>query len=59
MTDALSTDATLKDGTYAWASETRAHSMPTPEELEAQGYVKLRPHPWYTGTWLMKREVGK
>jgi hypothetical protein len=53
MTDALSTGSTLKDGTYAWASETGAHSMPTPEELKAQGYVKLRPHPWYEGAWLM------
>ena len=57
MTDAISDGYAVKDGSYAWASETRAHSMPTPEELEAVGYVKLRRHPWYAGAWLMKREV--
>ena len=41
---------------YRWANERRAHSMPTPEELEAEGYVRVKRHPNYETSWLMVRQ---
>lgn len=43
----------VRTGLYRWASDLRVHGMPTPEELEAQGYVRVAQHPAYTRSWLM------
>ena len=43
---------------YRWASESGAQGMATVDELEWLGYVKLREHPLYPGTWYMKRETA-
>lgn len=43
---------------YRWASETGAHSMPHPEELEWLGYVRVCRDPRYPSSVLMKREVS-
>ena len=53
MTDAISEGYAHKDGSYQWASETRAHGMPTPEELEAQGWTRLSESPRWPGSWWM------
>ena len=37
-----------------WASETGAHGMPIPEELERLGWHRLTEHPLFRGTWLME-----
>ena len=37
-----------------WASETGAHGMPVPEELERVGWHRLAEHPLFHGTWLME-----
>ena len=37
-----------------WASETGAHGMPIPEELERLGWRRLTEHPLFRGTWLME-----
>ena len=55
MTDAISEGYAVKDGSYAWASTTRAHGMPTPEDLEAEGYTRGPESPQYPGTYLMIR----
>lgn len=38
-----------------WANETHAHGMPTPEELEAEGWVRVRQHPRWPTSWLMRK----
>ena len=43
---------------YRWASESGAQGMATPEELEWLGYEKVREHPLWEGSWLMKRETA-
>jgi hypothetical protein len=40
---------------FRWASESRAHGMPTPATLERRGYRRVREHPRYPGCWLMER----
>jgi hypothetical protein len=37
-----------------WASETGAHGMPVPDELEGRGWHRLAEHPLFHGTWLME-----
>ena len=37
-----------------WASETGAHGMPIPEEVERLGGRRLTEHPLLHGTWLME-----
>jgi hypothetical protein len=37
-----------------WASETGAHGMPAPQELERFGWHRLAEHPLFQGTWLME-----
>jgi hypothetical protein len=37
-----------------WASETGAHGMPVPHELEGRGWHRLAEHPIFHGTWLME-----
>lgn len=37
-----------------WASETGAHGMPVPQELERKGWHRLTEHPLFHGTWLME-----
>jgi hypothetical protein len=54
VTDALSANADLA-GSYVWASQDGRHGMLTIEAAEREGYVKVAEHPWYRGTWLMKR----
>lgn len=44
------TDAVL----LQWASETGAHGMPIPQELEQMGWLRLAEHPLFHGTWLME-----
>ena len=44
------TDAVL----LQWASETGAHGMPVPQELERMGWLRLAEHPLFHGTWLME-----
>ena len=41
--------------TFRWASETRAHGMPTPAALERRGYRRVRRHPRWWASWLMVR----
>jgi hypothetical protein len=37
-----------------WASETGAHGMPVPYDLERSGWHRLAKHPLFEGTWLME-----
>jgi hypothetical protein len=37
-----------------WASETGAHGMPVPQELERMGWLRRAEHPLFQGTWLME-----
>lgn len=40
------------------ASETRHHSMPTPTELEADGWKKFYQDLRYPGAWMMIRKIS-
>ena len=52
---ALATTAETRDAVLLqWASETGAHGMPVPEELERIGWHRLAEHPLFHGTWLME-----
>ena len=37
-----------------WASETGAHGMPMPQDLEQMGWHRSAEHPLFQGTWLME-----
>jgi hypothetical protein len=37
-----------------WASETGAHGMPMPRDLEQMGWRRAAAHPLFEGTWLME-----
>jgi hypothetical protein len=37
-----------------WASETGAHGMPLPQDLEQMGWHRSAEHPLFQGTWLME-----
>ena len=41
---------------YCYGVETPRHGMTTVEELRMDGWVKVKPHPWYKDTWLMRKE---
>jgi hypothetical protein len=43
---------------FQWANEHGVHGMARPTELERQGWVKVRQHPNYPLSWLMKKDVG-
>lgn len=43
---------------YQWANEKRVNGMPTPEELETEGYERIRRHPWWPISWLMRRAIA-
>lgn len=42
---------------FKTASETRHHSMPTPAELEADGWLKFYRDSRYPGAWMMIRKI--
>lgn len=42
---------------YRWANEAGAHGMPTPAQCEADGYRRVRQHPFWPASWLMVRET--
>jgi len=42
-----------------WASESGAHGMPIPQELESMGWHRLAEHPLFRGTWLMETRPSK
>lgn len=42
-----------------WASESGAHGMPVPQELERMGWHRLAEHPLFRGTWLMETYPSK
>ena len=41
---------------YRWASDSGAQGMPYVEEIEYLGFERLREHPLFPGTWLMRRD---
>jgi len=52
---ATDSDTTPSRGAQVqWASETGAHGMPIPQELERLGWHRLAEHPLLRGTWLME-----
>jgi hypothetical protein len=42
---------------YQWANESGAHGMARPSYLEARGWVKVRQHPLWPKSWLMRKEA--
>lgn len=42
---------------FRWASETGRSGMPHPDELEYFGFVRVRRHPFYPASWLMRRDA--
>lgn len=42
---------------FQWANESGAHGMARPAYLEAQGWVKVRQHPLWPKSWLMKKDA--
>lgn len=42
---------------FQWANEDGAQGMVRPEDLEAQGWVKVRQHPNYPLSWLMRKDA--
>ena len=42
---------------YRWANERRINGMPTPEELEAEGYSRVCQHPNWPLSVLMVRPL--
>ncbi len=43
-------------GFYQWAHEAGLNGMARPEFLEQQGWIKVRQHPFWPLSWLMKKE---
>lgn len=43
---------------YQWANESGTHGMARPAALERIGYVKVRQHPLYPKSWLMRKEAS-
>lgn len=41
---------------YQWANESGVHGMARPSYLEAHGWVKVRQHPLYPKSWLMRKD---
>ena len=42
---------------YCYGALAPRHGIRTVAELEAEGWTKSNPHPWYKDTWFMKKEV--
>ena len=42
---------------FRWANERGLNSMPTPEALEIEGWVRVRRHPFWVESWLYKKEA--
>jgi hypothetical protein len=42
---------------YQWANEDAVHGMARPSYLESQGWVKVRQHPNYPKSWLMRKDA--
>ena len=42
---------------FRWAHEHGAHGMPTPENLEAEGWLRVRRHPFWPLSWLMRKDA--
>ena len=42
---------------FLWISQTGAHGMARPDAADAGGYEYVRPHPFYSGVWLCRREA--
>lgn len=42
---------------FQWANEHGRAGMPTPEELERQGWIRCKRHHIWPSSWLMKYEV--
>ncbi len=40
---------------FRWAHEARLFGLPTPEELEASGWIRVRRHPFWPASWLMRK----
>ncbi len=40
---------------FRWASVDPARGLPTPAELEAAGWVRVRRHPFWPASWLMRK----
>jgi len=40
---------------FRWANEREVNGMPTPESLEAEGWVRVRQHPFWPLSILMCR----
>ncbi len=40
---------------FRWAHEARRFGLPTPDELEAVGWVRVRRHPFWPASWLMRK----
>lgn len=43
---------------YWYATLTPRHGIPTVAQLEADGWSRSNPHPWYPNTWFMKKAVN-
>ena len=43
---------------FRWASETGAHGMITPEEIEWLGYERVGQDPRYPTSWLYRKMVS-
>ena len=42
---------------FQWANESGAHGMARPAALEKIGYVKVRQHPLWPKSWLMRKDT--
>ena len=43
---------------FLWANEAGVHGMARPEYLESQGWVKVRQHPNFPLSWLMRKDAA-
>ena len=43
---------------YQWANVKGVHGMATPAYLESHGFVKVRQHPLYPLSWLMRKDAA-
>lgn len=42
---------------FRWANERGLNSMPTPEVLELEGWVRVHRHPFWPSSYLMRRDM--
>lgn len=45
-----------QDALFQWANESGAHGMARPDSLESQGWVRVRQHPLWPKSVLMRKE---